>query len=256
MKLNHISHSQFSAYMSCPAKYYFRYCKGLVIPPKSALVFGSATHISIKANNNYKKEHGEEEKLSVLQDVFEAHILKEPEIDFKEGEKKETLIDEGTHKIIPLYYRQLAPKVQPKIVEEKFEVKFNNADWTLQGVLDLMDIDFNVRDYKTTGKTPSAKEPLIPNIQLTLYALGVKTLFGKLPNRLYLDYLIRTKEPKVLSSPEGTRTLKDIDIALKLVAYIVKQIEDEIFYPNLSNYQCNSENCGYYNFCKREWGSL
>jgi len=237
--------------------YFFRYCKKLVIPPKSAMAFGSATHESIRANNYQKKTTHTDTKLSVLQDIFEMKIkTTEIALNNKEGETKEKLIDEGTKKIIPLYHKELAPQCQPIIVEERIQVKFENAEWVYTGRIDLVNIQENIIDYKCVGKTPSEKKVLFPDPQLTGYALCYRQKTGHLPNRTYHNYLIRTKKPKALITPEGERTTKDINIYLRLVMYIAEQIEQERFYPNYTSYLCNEQYCGFFPYCQKEWGSL
>ena len=135
-----------------------------------------------------------------------------------------------------------------------FETKFPNVDWTYKGKVDLIDDKENIVDYKTTKKTPSQnKTSLIPEPQLTGYALGYRQKTGHLPNRTYLNYLIRTKEPKTFISPEGGRTIKDIEVFLRLVAWIVHSIEQEIWTPNINNYSCSEENCGFFPHCKKEF---
>lgn len=256
MKIEHLSHSQVETFINCPARYMFRYVKNIVIPPPSALVFGTATHKSIAANNVFKKEHGADEKLDVLQDIFVSAIKEEPEIKLDENENRDNLIDEGAQKIIPMYYKDLAPGCLPLMVEEWFEVEFPNVAWKFKGRIDLITQKEDVEDYKTTKRSPTTKPALLPDIQITSYALGYRAKTGHLPNRGRKHYLVRTKEPKIVTVPLGARSIKDLNVYLQLVSYVVECIEKEIFYPNIKNYQCNEDNCGYFPLCKREFSEL
>lgn len=248
----HLSITQISMYLRCPLQYKFRYIDGFKIPPKSAITFGKAVHGTIEYNYRQKIKTQKDEKLSILQDYFcESFELLSQETLWEKDEKPQDLKDEGAKKIVPLYRKKVSPKIYPKLIEEPFEVIFDKGfDWTFKGYIDLVDVNNNIIDHKITQKTPSEIPPH-DNLQLTAYALGYRYKFLETELGLRLDYMVRTKTPKVVQL-NTAKSQKDIDRFLKLVGYVAKAIEEKMFYPQPFNILCNERACGYKELCDKD----
>lgn len=245
--MNHISPSQINMYLRCPAQYYFRYVEGLILPPRAAMTRGTAVHRGIEANYRQKIESHEDMSLTEVQDITAAifdELAENTEWDEDRGKTKDAAIQ-----LIGVYHEELAPTVQPAYIEQRVEIPLEGTDRTLLGFIDLIDAQDNIRDTKTTKRTPPANT-IDKNLQLTAYALAYRTLTGKEEAGVKLDYLIHSKTPKTVTL-EAKRTEDDILRFLGITQGIIRGIEGDVFYPNPDNYLCNEKWCGYWNECHK-----
>jgi len=244
MEQRHLSVSQMKTYLICPLKYYYRYVQHLPAPKSPELSLGIAVHSALEVNFTQKIQSGEDLPLAVVTDAFsDAWKAEVPEIDFGAGEKSGKIQDEGI-RIVGNYHATVAPTVQPKEVEERFELSFENVPYTFVGRKDLLDTNDRIRDYKVTKRSPTPAQ-VAQDIQLTAYSLAHRLTHPQQESGLQLDVMVRTKSPKVLHLP-AKRTPKDHARFLKLLGYVGKGIQQELFYPN-PNFTCPS--CPYRKQC-------
>ena len=248
----HISVSQVNTYLRCPLQYFWRYEEGLKVPPTSALTFGSVTHKAIEHNYKHKVEAREDLPVDEVKEVWADEWDKRvSETQFEEGEKPGEIKDEGV-RIAALYMKEVAPSVQPVIVEGEFDLPLENLDYTLKGIVDVVDEQSIIHDTKTSKRTPT-EDSIYHDLQMTMYSLGHRTLLGIEESGLRMDYLIRTKTPKTVSLAAPPRQQKDIDRLLKLISYVARAIRDQLYYPNPHNFMCHPNSCGYWNICHERW---
>jgi len=248
----HLSISQINTYLRCPLQYYWRYVEGLKIPPASAVIFGLATHAALEHNYRHKKETGEDRPVEEVQEVFAQEFDRlAPQAQWEEGEKPGEVKDEGI-KTTELYMREVAPETYPALVEEPFEIQFENVEYTLKGVVDIIQYDGTIVDTKTSKRSPSA-EQLDKDLQLTAYSLGYRIITGRPENGLRMDYIVRTKSPKIVTLTAEPRTEKEVDRLLKLLGYVARAIRDKLFYPQPHNFMCTPTGCGYWLICQERW---
>ena len=235
MKQQHLSVSQVKTYLLCPLKYFYRYVQRLPAPKSPELSLGIAVHSALEVNFKQKIQSREDLPLSIVTDAFsDAWKAEVPEIDFRVGEKSGKIQDEGI-RIVGNYHATVAPTVQPKEVEERFELAFENVPYTFVGRKDLVDVNDLIRDYKVTKRAPTPAQ-VAQDIQLTAYSLAHRLTHPEPERGLQLDVMVRNKSPKVLHIP-ASRTPKDHARFLKLLGYVGKGIQSNLFYPN-PNFTC------------------
>ena len=118
-----------------------------------------------------------------------------------------------------------------------------------------------IRDTKTSAKSPT------PSImdgndkpgtaddseQLTAYAVASHVVDGKLPDRMVLDYLVRTNaaKPTVKYVPTvTTRGLDDVQVFLNRFTNLIHAMRTGAFVPaNQSWWGCSARWCGYSSIC-------
>lgn len=242
---DYISPSQINMYLRCPMQYKFRYIDELVLPPRAAMTKGKSVHRGIEYNMTQKIGTQQDLKLNDVLD-FTAASFEE----FAEDTEWEQSDDIGKTKdesisLVTLYHENIAPTIQPMMVEEKVEVDVNGIK--LLGYIDLIDNNGYIHDTKTASRSPSQNEA-DKNLQLSAYALAYRELMGMPEKGVKLDYLVQTKKPKVVTL-EACRTEQDIKRFSGILQSIAKCIENEIFYPNPTNMMCNERWCGYYHQC-------
>jgi hypothetical protein len=118
-----------------------------------------------------------------------------------------------------------------------------------------------IRDTKTSAKSPSASlldgsdKPgtADDSEQLTAYAVASHVIDGKLPDRMVLDYLVRTsaQKPGLYYVPTVTkRTMEDVTVFLNRFANTIHALKTGVFTPaNPMWWGCSERWCGYADIC-------
>jgi CRISPR/Cas system-associated exonuclease Cas4 (RecB family) len=245
----HLSTTSLRQFLRCPLQFYWRYCKGLKIPPVGAIVLGKSVHKGLEENYKHKQQTKKDLSLPKVLEAYSAFFEQEKqqeEIDW-EGEHPGKLKDEGVG-LITVYHKVTAPPIQPIAVEEAFELGFENVSYTLKGYLDLVDQNKIIRDTKTARRS-YPQDAAQSDIQLTAYNLAYKYLKGEEPKSLCFDVMVRTKQPKIQTLQSPPRTQEQLTRFLKLLGSIARAIKTGIFYPCENQQVCSW--CGYKEICKR-----
>jgi RecB family exonuclease len=238
----HLSVTQMKMFLQCPLKYFFRYKEGIVVRPNSSLTMGRCFHKAVEALYR-RKMKGE---AIDIKDAFSSAWAEESTLtDFKKDENPGELKDEGI-RLVEKYAEEIAPNIRPKEVEKEFELVFDNVAYTLKGVIDLIEEDGTIVDHKCT-KRAHAQAEIDRDIQLSAYQIGYRSLYGRDPKGLRLDFTIRNKTPKTLQV-RTERSQKDLDRFLKLLGYVSNAISQDLYYPN-ETMMCST--CGYKSCCSR-----
>lgn len=251
--MKHYSPSQINMYLRCPAQWSYRYQHGLKIPPSSALVQGKSYHKAMEVNLVQKIESKADLSLYDVKEAYSTEFdSKIQEVEWSNEEKsigidkvKGELKDEGI-KITELAHEKFNPFIQPKEVESAFEIHFDNTDYSLNGVIDVVSDDNVIIDHKTTSKTPNS-------ISQSELIQGAVYCIAKNACQIMLNYAIKTKTPKT------TSLFKQIDendrsYVLRLVSSIDSNIKSGTIYPNRNSFSCSKRMCGYWNQCEKDWG--
>lgn len=241
-----LSHTQINTYLTCPQRYHFRYVQGIRVPMSAAVAFGRAFHAALKHNYEQKVETREDLPVARLRGVFDAAIAGlAAEVVWGDGESPQALIDEGAD-LIERYMREIAPQIQPVLVEQRVEMTVAGIDFV--AVLDLVDEQMRVIDHKTMARAP-AEDDVAKDLQLTTYAAAYRILFGSLPAGLILQCAVRTKQPKFVTV-STTRTDAEINWWESLVDGVDRAIRMGIWYPNPNGWHCSEKYCDYWRYCR------
>jgi len=130
-----------------------------------------------------------------------------------------------------------------------------------QDIVEIVNNTLVIRDTKTSGKSPT------PSIfdgnkkagtadeseQLTAYATASYVIDGKLPDKMILDYLVRTKavSPTTKYVPTATtRDMDDVNVFLNRFINLIHAMKSGVFVPaNQSWWGCSQKWCGYFDIC-------
>lgn len=118
----------------------------------------------------------------------------------------------------------------------------------------------HIRDTKTSGKSPTKslmdgnKQPGIADDsdQLTTYAMASLVLDGKLPDAMFLDYLVYTpaRHDTKYVPTKTVRDMNDINVFLNRFANAVHAYKRGIFVPAKADWWgCSQKYCGYWDMC-------
>ena len=118
-----------------------------------------------------------------------------------------------------------------------------------------------IRDTKTSGKSPTPSlmdgskkaGAADESEQLTAYSAASFVVDGKLPDKLVLDYLVRTNAatPMLKYVPSATtRDMDDINVFLNRFTNLIHAMKTGVFIPaNQSWWGCSARWCGYFDIC-------
>ncbi len=265
-----LSDSALKMLAKCGAQYMFRYIEGIKIPPGIAQVVGIATHKSVNADLNQKKEAG----ILLPNDEVEdraAQAVKgtwQDGVTLTEQEKKEGLkkikgqaIDDAVV-LSKLHHAEMAPKIEPLELEKFFRIEMRGYPMDLTGRFDIKEVSGNLRDTKTSKRSPVQKD-VDADDQLTIYALAENVVEGAhhedvakafavsnriKPRKLYMDYLVKTQKPKVVTV-ETRRQPEQMYRLFRMIEIAVKVHETGVFMPNPNGWWCSKTYCGYWSRC-------
>jgi len=227
-----------------------------IIPPGVALIIGISTHKSVEHNLTSKINTGELLPLEEIKDIARDDVAtrwKDGVALTKEESKqkrktKGSCIDTAVS-LSELHAVGLAPTLNPKAVERKWVVTLDGFPFDLSGAWDVEEKGNIIRDTKTSAKSPSQGDA-DSSEQLTMYSLAMKVCDNKEPKALFLDHLVKTKTPKIVTL-KTRRTAKHRLVLLRRIEIAAEVISKGAFVPaNPMDWRCSPKFCGYWNTCK------
>ncbi|MGH2722812.1 MAG: RecB family exonuclease [Actinomycetota bacterium] len=231
-----LSFSSINTYETCPAKYRFQYQDRVPGRPSPALSFGDSLHQALHAFHARPVPAAPSlpELWQWLDDVWVSEGYPHPQ--------EERLYREHAREVLARYHRDNADDYRiPAALEFRFRIDVEGV--TLTGVIDRMDRlpggGYEIIDYKTNRRLPP-KGRVDRDLQLSLYHLAAREVWGIEPERLTLYYLLPGQRMSTSRSPA------DIDDLRRRVATVAERIAAERFEPR-ENPLCGW--CDYQHLC-------
>lgn len=248
----HLSPSQLEMFAKCPESWRRRYVEKDIIPPRLAMLKGSAVHAGAEVNMRQKMDsHSDLPVGDIVMAAVEAYESRVAADGYSLGEN-ETKAEVGRYKDVvaamaEVHAREQAPDYQPVAVESKFRIELPAISHDLVGVIDLVDKSGAVVDFKTAGKamTPADVET---STQLSVYAASRDC--SEVPVRL--DVLIEpsARKPVRRQLIEASRDKTDLPIIARRVTVVSKTIDAGLFPPApVGSWWCSESWCGYWSTC-------
>jgi len=183
-----LSHYQIDDYLTCPLKYKYVHILRVPILQHHSIIYGKAIHEAIKEYNR-KKLAGKIITVKELLSVFESTWSSEG---FLTREHEEQRFESGKNALKLFYERQEASDNIPTFVEKDFSFPLGNnrvrGRWDRVDVKDgtTVIIDFKSSDVR---EQKEADRRVKESLQLSIYALAYKEVYGKMPERVELHFL-------------------------------------------------------------------
>lgn len=272
----YISITQINTYLSCPMKWKYRYIDGIVGTYGGIVAFGIATHHALQHNYTQKIYSREDRPVREVVDVFADELEKQDrtnKYDFSSLTVSENL-DIG-QQVLGAYMEDKAKHVFPIKSEHSFSVELPGISRQFRGIIDLIDNDMTLIEFKTKKRAPSANEASRHFLQLSGYAYGMlalckstddfteeqkkKVTKNKLINSR-IDYFIRTKKGSKAKSMDrlrasnGISTSEDMKVFLSMVKHVDAAIDKGVFVPNIGGMLCSPKYCSYWDLCRKDLG--
>lgn len=233
----YISYNQISTYQNCPQKYYFCYIEEIEAPVNEKTFLGIVFHATLEYYFIQKIKGIETEKHELI-DVFKekfGSLMNEKNITWEKTPEEQQ--NRGMA-FINYFLKQIAWGINPLMVEKELEIELTDIGVKLKGIIDLVEQDFSITDFKTTNSKWSKTRLKSSFLQMIIYKFLFEKTFGEVNSKLRLQILCSGNAKKV-SHQEVFIKQEDISTEkmLNVIEYVVDNIRKEIFYKNES-YLC------------------
>jgi DNA helicase-2/ATP-dependent DNA helicase PcrA len=239
-KTLNLSFFQVDDYLTCPLKYKYVHVLRVPIMIHHTIIYGKAIHDAVYAYNLAKKD-GKKIPLAKLFEVFSASWRS---FGFHSRSHEEERFRRGNEALKSFFKREEKSRIIPFYVEKDFGfVKYNIRIRGRFDRVDRIDGEIIIRDFKSSEikKEEEAQKRAKESLQLSIYALASKEIFGKMPAELELHFL----ESGLVGRTK--RTEKDLDRTLEKINIVAEGIRNEEFLPTPSYMACKY--CAYTSDC-------
>ena len=255
--------------LRCEAQYQYRYVQGIKSPPSGSLIRGSAMDDAFDLNFTEKLRTGRDEPEPRLVEAYAAGFAsRRGEVDWKQEEEQAPVVRDAGIAPLKIYRKDHCPSLTPApggvqpdlgMVSERLGIRIVQYG-------DLVTADGLVIDRKTSKKSPptDAKGTLRPSsfdheMQVVSQRLGYEAVYHKRPKAVRLDYLVMTKDPKVV--PVTVRVGSE---QVALWETMADRLERRLQWlnatswagavPNRAHNLCSKRWCGYWTQCEKDYG--
>ena len=216
-----LSYSSMNTYETCPAKYRFQYEDRLPTAPSPALSFGDSLHQSL--HRFHSRPVPVAPSLEELHEILDAVWVGDG---FANVSEERMYLDHG-RQVLAQYHRDNAADYRiPAAMEFRFSIDVEGVQ--ISGVIDRMDRipggGYEIIDYKTNRRLPPQSR-IDRDLQLSIYYLAAREVWGIEPERLTLYYLLPGQRMST------TRANGDIDELRRRIVTAAERIEAGKFDP-------------------------
>jgi len=177
-----------------------------------------------------------------------AHKLEKQEVNW--GSPAEETLKRGKA-FVKYFLRQVAPAIKPLMVEKDLIADLPGIDVPLKGVIDLVETDFSITDFKTTTSRWAKAKIKGSYLQVVIYRYLFEKAFGDVISSLKFK-IIYSRNPSNIKHQEITIKPKDLDYdyskMFDVIKYVVENIRQGVFYKN-ENFVCGF--CEYKDLCQK-----
>lgn len=184
----HLSYYQIDDYETCPLKYKFVHVLRVPIMSHHTVVYGKALHDAVQEYHR-RKISGRPVSADDLIEVYKGSWRSEG---FISREHEQMRFQAGERALRNFFASQEASGLLPTYVEKEFSFQVDGL--SIKGRWDRVDVrdkEVSVIDFKSSevSSQEDADKKTKDSLQLSLYALAYKTIYGKLPERVQLYFL-------------------------------------------------------------------
>lgn len=216
-----LSFSSIETYENCGRKWYYQYRESRPTLPSPSLSFGSSVHAALEAF--YGQPVPVAPPVAALLGMLDAAWISEGYADPDEEARYRSQAED----VLRRFHADNAPIFRlPAAIEQRFEIDVDGI--TVNGQIDRLDRhadgSYEVIDYKTNRKLPP-RSTIDANLQLSIYHLAAREVWGVEPARLTLYFLLP-------GQPMSTsRTPRQLDQTRRRIQTVAERIDAEMFEP-------------------------
>lgn len=238
----YISYNQIKLYRQCPRAYYCKYIQGLEDTLDDKIYLGIVFHSSVE--NHLKKRIAglfctAKEAMEDFSRIFEEQQAFHP-VQWKNPKRD---VERRGQAMLAHYLKEMDKEVDPLLVEEEMEELIPEIGIRLRGIVDLIEKDFSISDFKTATARWSGERAESSFLQMVIYRYLFERRYGPVTTRLRFRVIYsrsaRTVRQQVLSFPASDA---DFSKMIQVISAVADGIRSEAFHP-ISSYRCR--NCGF-----------
>ena len=216
-----LSYSSMNTYELCPAKFKFQYEDRVPQGRSAALSFGDSLHRALHLFHNRPVPVAP--SADELLEMLEACWVSEG---FLDASEEQTYVDHG-RQVLTQYHRENARDYRiPAALEFRFTIDVEGV--AVSGVIDRMDRipggGYEIVDYKTNRRLPPQSR-IDQDLQLSIYHMAAREIWGIEPERLTLYYLLPGQRMTT------GRTARDMDELRRRIGIVAERIGAGMFQP-------------------------
>ena len=257
LPFGYLSVSQVRKYLTCPRAYEFKYVNKLNEPIGSSLVMGRAFHKGMQMASIKKVVDGEilstDDVLDIYSDAFDQE-RENNDVDWADDDPGKVK-DDGSQ-LMKKYYEEMGINAIPMVDDRGLPLVEREHEFEIvpglkaKAVIDIIEQDGSIRDYKTSKRSPS-QTIIDETIQMPVYALAYRNITGQTEKTVGLDYAVNLKKEKKIVRLETDGPVDDgrIDRVKQTFVGVAKAISAGIFYPNEESNACGY--CSFKDICKK-----
>lgn len=183
-----LSYYQIDDYLTCPLKYKYVHILRVPIMQHHSIIYGKALHSAVSEYNR-RKINGHSIGEEGLIRIFEEAWTNEG---FLTREHEEMRLESGRRALKEFYRKQEETGIIPAYVEKEFSFPLENIK--IRGRWDRIDINdenISIIDFKSSEvhTLKDADKKSKDSLQLSIYALAYREIYGRMPDRLELHFL-------------------------------------------------------------------
>jgi DNA helicase-2/ATP-dependent DNA helicase PcrA len=214
-----LSYYQIDDYRTCPLKYKYVHILRVPIMQHHTVAYGKAVHDAVQQYHLHKIKGIAFSEKQLLDSFADAWINE----GFLSKEHEEERFNNGKKALARFYREQEKSGRTPAMVEKDFTFTLEND--CIRGRWDRIDQDGEeaiIVDFKTSevSKQKDADKRAKESIQLDIYSLAYKEVFGKLPKRAELHFL---ESGLVGVAQKSEKDLAEIQEVIKDVSEGIRQ---------------------------------
>ncbi len=244
---DYISYNQIRLYQNCPLKYYLTYVEGISMPINDKVFMGIVFHSAVEYYFK-KKIESVEPKNQDVQDVFLGNFRafqEDTEVVWQSSAEK---VEKRGISFMKYFLKEMAEMMAPLMVEKELEVELPGLGVRLKGIIDLVEQDFTITDFKTATSKWSKSRVKGSRLQMMVYKYLFEQSFGQVSSKLkfkilYSKNAVGIRHQEIRVKPEDT----DEEEMLKVIRHVAGNISSEVFYKNVS-YMCGF--CEFKDICR------
>jgi RecB family exonuclease len=210
-----LSFSSIQTYETCPAKFKFQYEDRMPTRASPALSFGDSLHKALFHwhNRPVPVPPPLEELYEILDGVWVA--------DGYETEAEQRMYRDHARQVLATYHAENAPAYRiPAALEFRFSIDVDGIQ--IVGTIDRLDRipggGYEIIDYKTNRRLPPLSR-VERDLQLSIYHLAAREIWGIEPERLTLYFLLPGQRMTTM------RTSEDSDELRRRIAVVAERID-------------------------------
>jgi DNA helicase-2/ATP-dependent DNA helicase PcrA len=187
-KVIRLNQQQIDDYLTCPLKYKYAAILRIPVLKHHAIIYGYSLHKAVEEFFRQKQV----KKILPLENVLEIFEKAWESEGFLSAEHEEKRFEQGKLTLKNFWQRESKNKDVPTFIEKPFRFAIN--DVSVGGRWDRVDVkkDFvKIVDFKSSENIDEkkAKDRAKESVQLRVYALGYKKIYGRLPDSVGLYFL-------------------------------------------------------------------